>query len=563
MSNARIERSGIAAMTAWSKAWVGIPVGAGAKEAGIATLAAALLSLMCTSCVTGPDYRRPEVAAPAAYRSETSAAAAGALEVQRDWWRLFGDAELDALIEEALVANQDVQAAMARVLQARASAGATRSSLYPRVTAGASATRSRSGGAGESSGGAADTIDQIASVVSQTSGVLGQAIALAEGDLAGAMAGSGGIAREAETETVADRYQTPIDFSYEIDLWGRIRRSAEAAEAQCRGSEHDLEVVRQTLLTDLARAYFSVRSLDAQTVILARALTLYEEQAELTRMLCDAGLRDETDALQADVQLASTQAQMTDTRRQRANGEHAIAVLLGRAPTDFALSERSLSGAPPEIPVGVPSDLLRQRPDVAEAEENLIAACAEIGVAEAEFYPSVTLTGSAGFQGSGSGRLVDWANRTWSLGPSVSLPLFEGGRLRANLANAKARYDEAAAQYRKSVLIALRDVEDSLTDLRCRGEQAEAQARASEAARDYRGLAYVQYESGALDYLHVVDAEQSLLSNELGEVQTAEQRMASAVQLIKAIGGGWEVPSASGKGGGLSEATAMRQSAME
>ncbi|MBI3119604.1 MAG: efflux transporter outer membrane subunit, partial [Candidatus Hydrogenedentes bacterium] len=220
----------------------------------------------------------------------------------------------------------------------------------------------------------------------------------------------------------------------------------------------------------------------------------------------------------------------------------------------FSLTARPLEATPPVVPAGLPADLLRQRPDVAEAEQNLRAACAEIGVAQADFYPSVKLTGSAGFQSSGLGSVLDWSNRAWSLGPSISLPIFKGGQLRANLEKARARYDELEATYRKTVLNAYVDVEDALTDLHLRADAAASQAKAVAAAREYRRLTQIEYQTGVTDYLHVVNAEQTLLTNELSEAQILNQRMVSSVLLIKALGGGWEAPvSAPVEGASLSE----------
>ena len=298
--------------------------------------------------------------------------------------------------------------------------------------------------------------------------------------------------------------------------------------------------MRQTLLADLARNYFNLRSFDAQYEILARNLTLYEEQVELTQNQYKAGLTGETDLLQAQVTLESTRAQAADTQRQRTDLEHAIAILLGRAPSDFSLPVRPLAGTPPVIPAGLPSDLLRQRPDVAESEQNLAAACAQIGVAQADFYPTVRLTGSAGFQSADLKDILDWGGMTASFGPSVSLPIFKGGQLKANLEKARARCAELDALYRKQVLGAFADVEDSLTDLHMRADAADAQGKAVDAAREYLRLVQIQYQSGVTDYLHVVIAEKTLLNNELTEAQILNQRMVSSVLLIKAIGGGWE-----------------------
>jgi multidrug efflux system outer membrane protein len=488
----------------------------------VCTAGALALALVCASCVSGPDYQRPQLNVSDGYKSATAQEAAQP-GLGQDWWKVFQDPELNALVEEALEANQNLKAAMARVAQARASAASVKSSFFPVVTLDPSETRSRRPVSTTSSNSTPSTTTGS----SQTS------------------------ATSTDTKTVGSTgtsFQIPFDLSYEIDIWGRVRRSYEAAQGETQASVCELEVVRQTLLADLARNYFNLRSLDAQHEILARNLALYQEQVDLTENQYEAGLINETNVLQAKVQLESTRVQAADTHRQRADLEHAIAILLGRAPVQFSLDVRPLNTTPPMIPAGLPADLLRRRPDVAEAEQNLVAACAEIGVAKADFFPAVRLTGSAGFQSTDIKNVLDWQDRVWSIGPSVSLPIFKGGQLRAKLRQAKARYDELEATYRNNVLSAFSDVEDSLTDLHARADAAEAQAKAVAAAREYLRLTQIQYQTGTVDYLQVIDAEQTLLTNELSEAQILNQRMASTVLLAKALGGGWEPqPSTSAK----------------
>ncbi len=515
----------------------------------IATTAGVLLFVLAAaSCKTGPDYQRPELDMPASFKSasEDELAQPG---LSQEWWRLFQDPELDALVEEALVANQDVKAAMARVEQSRASAASVKGSFFPVITSGFSASRSRTPGASTSSD-SSDKLSEAITTVEKMSSIVDQISALAEGDTSGtgttSSTGTSTSLTSSSSEDGASKpsfssgFQVPFDLSYEIDMWGRIRRSYESAQAQRMASAYDLELVRQTLLADLVKNYFNIRSLDSQVEIINKNLALYQEQADLTQWQYQSGLESETDALQARIQLESTRAQAADTNRQRTDLEHAIAILLGRAPSQFSLAARPLTTTPPTIPAGLPSDLLRRRPDVAEAEQNLVAACAEIGVAQADFFPTIKLTGSAGFQSSDIGEVLDWQNRYWSLGPSISLPIFKGGQLKASLQQAKARYDELEATYRTSVLGAFLDVEDSLTDLHQRAIQAESQTKASEAAREYLRLTQIEYKTGTSDYMQVVNAEQTVLSNELSDVDILYQRIASTILLIKAIGGGWE-----------------------
>lgn len=504
-----------------------------------------MLTLLLASCKTGPDYHRPVLNTPAGYKS-TSVDEAAQPRLGQDWWHLFNDPEIDALAEEALRANQNLKAAMARVAQSRASARSVRSSFFPVITLDPSATRSGTPGAAISSDSTSQESSDVSSVLNQVSSVLGQVNSLMQGgttssqSAGGSSQGSTSATGTSVLETTSNRFQIPFDLSYEIDIWGRVSRSYESAKAQAQASVYDLEVIRQTLLADLARNYFNLRSFDAQYEILARNLDLYQEQVDLTQNQYKAGLINETNLLQAKVQLESTRAQVADTQRQRTDLEHAIAILLGRAPADFSLAARPLTGTPLTIPAGLPADLLRRRPDVAGAEQSLAAACAEIGVAKADFFPSVKLTGSAGFQSADINTVLDWSNRTWSIGPSISIPLFKGGQLRANLRKAKARYDELEAIYRNKVLSAFVDVEDSLTDLHWRADAAESQAKAVAAAREYLRLTQIEYQSGVTDYLHVINAEQTLLSNELSEAQILNHRMVSTVLLIKALGGGWD-----------------------
>lgn len=505
------------------------------------------LCLMLASCMTGPDYKRPEVPSPAQYKSAVPQEKASP-NLAREWWRLFNDPDLTKLEEEAIKANLDLQAAMARVAQARASAASVKSEFYPVVTMNPSATRSRKPGSSVSeSVSPTEKLSQLSSALTQVSNLLGQTSSTGQtsttnGATSTGSSGTGSTSSSTSSSapTFSNAFQVPFDLSYEIDMWGRVRRSYESEQAKIKASEYDFEVVRQTLLADVAQNYFNIRSLDAQDEILTKNLALYQEQVKLTEQKCKAGVSNETDYLQAKVQYESARADAADIRRQRADAEHAIAILLGRAPAEFTLGVRSLDGLPPQIPAGMPADILKQRPDVAEAEQNLASACAEIGVAKAEFFPTIKLTGSTGFESTEFKDVLDWKNRVWSIGPSISLPLFEGGKLKANLKKAKAYYEELEATYRNTVLAAYGDVEDALTDLHLRADQGEAQDKALDAAREYHRLTKIQYDTGVLDYLKLVDAEQTLLNNELAAVKILKERMVSTVLLVKAIGSGWD-----------------------
>lgn len=458
---------------------------------------------LIASCTVGPNYQRPAMGVPATFKSATTGESAQPA-LAADWWHLFNDPTLTRLEEDAIHANTDLQAAMARVAQARAAVGVTQSQFYPVVTLDPSMERSRTPAGRVSS----------------------------NGSLQGAGSTGG---------RTSNNFRIPFDVSYEVDIWGRVRRLNQAALAQLRSTEDDFQVVLQTMEADIAQDYFTIRSLDAQAQILAANAESFRQQVSLTQTQQKAGLVGPIDVLQAQTQLNTTLAQEVDTRRQRADLEHALAILLGRTPSEINIANQPLDLSPPVIPAGLPADLLRRRPDVAEAEENLITANAQVGVATALFYPTVKLTGTAGFESVDLAHSLDWENRIWSIGPSISFPLFNGGQLDANLAQAKARYEEVAANYRGSVLAAFRDVEDSLTDLHLRAEAGQAQDEAVKAAREYLRLAQVQYKGGLMPYLQVIDAERTLLTAELSAAQILNQRMISSILLIKSLGGGWDI----------------------
>jgi multidrug efflux system outer membrane protein len=460
------------------------------------------VSALIASCTVGPNYRRPGMSVPATFKSATTGESAYPA-LGADWWHLFGDPTLTRLEEDAIRANTDIQAAMARVAQARAAVRVTQSQFYPVVTLDPAAERSRTPSGRISSNGSI-----------------------------GSSGSTGG--------RTSNNFRVPFDVSYEVDIWGRIRRLNEASVAQLRATEDDFQVVLQTIEADVAQDYFTMRSLDAQAQILAKNVESFRQQVSLTQTQQKAGLVGPIDVLQAQTQLNTTLAQEVETRRQRADLEHALAILLGRPPSEITVANEPLDLNPPVIPAGLPAELLRRRPDVAEAEENLVTANAQVGVATALFYPTVRLTGAAGFQSIDLQHAVDWENRIWSIGPSVSFPLFTGGQLDANLQQTRARYQEVAANYRGSVLAAFRDVEDSLTDLHLRADAAQAQNEAVKAAREYLRLAQVQYKGGLMPYLQVIDAERTLLTAELSAAQILNQRLISTVLLIKSLGGGWE-----------------------
>ncbi len=465
------------------------------KTLALASLLAGVLSAALVAalpaCKISPDYKRPPMPEAATFKSATTRNT-GAAAISPDWWTLFNDPDLTSLEQQAIYANQDLKAAMARVAQARASLSVARAQFYPVITADPSVTRSR------------------------------------------AAAGRSGF-----SATTTD-IRIPFDLSYEVDIWGRVSRNVEAARAQVNQFAADFAVVLQTLQADIAQDYFNLRSLDTQSQILLRQIDEYRRQESLVQTRLNAGVDNPLALVQVQTQLQSTIAQEADLRRQRALFEHALATLLGQPPAAFNLPPKSLNLAPPLVPPGLPSDLLSRRPDVFEAEQSLIAANANVGVALANFYPTLTLTGAAGIQSFNLQSLTDWQSRFFSLGPNLSIPLFEGGRLKGSLQQARARYDELLANYRQALLTAYRDVEDNLSDLHLRAQAADAQDQAVAAAREYLRLSNIQYRQGIINSLQLIDADRTLQTTELTAIQIHTARLTATVLLIKSLGGAWD-----------------------
>ena len=441
------------------------------------------------SCTVGPNYQRPALTVPTAFK-RAAGAETNEPALKNNWWTLFGDPALNKLAEDTLAANLDIRAAIARVEQARQNRKAALGNFAPAINLGGSARRSGSANGASNS------------------------------------------------------FSLPLDLSYEADFWGRLRRQYESFKASESASVADLALVGQTAVSEVAQAYFTIRLYDRQILSFEQALELYRKQLELTDTKYKAGLALPTDLLQAKTQVNSSTSQLIEVRRSRAKQEHTIAILLGLPPSDFSFAPAPLDVAVPSVPAGIPVNLLERRPDIAEAEYRLIVANAAIGIAKADFFPRFSLSGSAGFQSSNINNLLDWEKRVWSLGSSLSLPIFQGGRLTAALAQSKARYEEVVANYRLAVLNAFGDVEDQLSDLHLLAQKAKSLEETLVSAREYSRLTEVQYKQGLTTYLQVIDANQTLLSNELSAAQAQSQRLIATVLLIKALGGGWENPDA-------------------
>jgi multidrug efflux system outer membrane protein len=463
-------------------------------------LAAVAGAAALVGCNVGPAYQRPALDQTARYKSDdprlpANGPALTQRRITNKWWELFYDRSLNAIEEETIRNNPDLHAAMERVIQARAASAAVAGQFLPAITVDPQYDRGRISGNRALGGGQAITSTDIT---------------------------------------------VPGDLTYEIDVWGRIRNLYAAAQATARASAADFGVVLQTLQADVATDYFNIRSLDAQEVVLANNVKSYREQITLTQTQFRVGLAATTDVLQARALLEATRAQEIDVRRQRAVYEHALAILMGYPPEKVSIAVNPLDLLPPAIPPGLSGDLLRTRPDVVEAEQNVIAANADVGVAVANFYPRFQLTGTAGFEAFDVQHLFDWESRIWSIAPSASFPLFEGGQLTQALKQARARERELADTYRTTVLGAIRDVEDALTNIHLYADELDAQNAAVDASRDYVRLAELQYKQGIVNYLQVIDADRTLLTNQLTAAQLLNDRMVATVQLIKAIGGGWD-----------------------
>jgi multidrug efflux system outer membrane protein len=338
----------------------------------------------------------------------------------------------------------------------------------------------------------------------------------------------------------ANDFRIPVDLSYEIDLWGRVERSLEAATALAEASVAGYETVRLTLHADVAASYFALRSIDSERSVLRRTLELRREALRLAQTRLRLGAGNELDVSRAETELTTAEAETIGLERRRAEIEHALAVLTGRPPTDVSIPEKPLDLAPPAIPAGLPSELLERRPDVAEAERRMAASNAEIGIATAAYYPSFRLTAMGGFESSDLSSLFGWKNHIWSLGASAAGVLFQGGATTADVERTRGRYEENVANYRRRLLVAFQEVEDGLSGLRVLSLQAEAQSRAVASARKTADLSTTRYNAGLVSYLEVVDAERTALQSERLAMQIQGQRLVTSVVLIKALGGGWQ-----------------------
>ncbi len=449
--------------------------------------------LLLAGCAVGPNYSRPSVPAQTTWKE--GSVVTNAAKLPTDWWKIFDDEPLSSLETKALKANQNLKVAVARVTEARALVGVSKSEFYPKVSANGAYSRNRF---------------------------------------------SANSSQLPNQKLDSDLFSSSFDLSYELDVWGRVRRSVEASKADAAAIATDLEVVLLTLTADVARHYYQIRSLDNEKLVIEATIELRRDSVHLQETRHQAGLINEMDVTRARTELANVQAELHAVTRSRAQVEHALAVLCGEPPASFSVVAKASDITPPVVPAGLPSLLLQRRPDIVEAEEQLEAASARIGIAKAAFFPTIRLTSTAGLDSVDLGSFVNWQSRAWSVGPSVHVPIFEGGRNKANLEAAEARYEQTLATYRSAVLNAFREVEDSLSDLSTLASQGEAVNRALMSARDTASLANERYQKGLSNYLDVVDAQRLALQAERQQTQLLGQRAISTILLAKSLGGGWE-----------------------
>jgi outer membrane protein, multidrug efflux system len=462
-----------------------------------------MLAVIGPGCMrVGPDYKRPAQDVPAAFSDPgpwKQVVPADAL-VRGNWWELFGDPDLNRLEEGARQASPRLQAAAARVRQARAILGYAEANKLPTIDLAPTAARFAVSG---------NRPDQPSKVPGNTA-------------------------------YVTNQFRLPLYAAYEPDLWGKLSRIEESAGKRLEASIASYQVVLLSLQGDLAQTYFQLRAADQELALLRRSIELRTRVYELVAARKRGGLASELDLTRVETELAITESEVQAAESRRTELQHALAVLAGAVPGQFSLPPREFTAQPPAIPIGLPSDLLERRPDVAEAERVLAARSAEIGVAEAAMFPSIRLTGGVGVESADLSDLLNSNSRIWGLGVSLVQPLFDGGRIRANTERAKQAYVESLALYHQQILVAFRDVESTLAALRILDLQHEAQIRALTSAEKAERLATVRYKTGLTTVLELVDAERTRLQVDRSKLQIRNQQLLASVALIRALGGGWE-----------------------
>jgi NodT family efflux transporter outer membrane factor (OMF) lipoprotein len=465
------------------------------------TLLTCLISAL-SGCAVGPDYLRPDVETPAQFKEIEGwkVAEPGDEAPRGKWWESYGDAQLNALVEQIEISNQNVRAAEAQYRQAVGVLGVSRAAYFPSITSNFSASRAQGVSSSSTSSGS--------STISPGS-------------------------------PIRNTDRLSLGASWEADVWGRISRNVESSTASVQASAGDLQAALLSAQSTLVQTYMQLRANDAQRRLLEQTAAAYQRTLEITRNRYDAGVAGRIDVAQAESQLKTTQAQAIDLGVLRAQYEHAIAALLGRAPADFSLAPTGVLPELPQIPVALPSALLERRPDVAAAERRAAAANAQIGVVQAAFFPSLILSTSGGFQGTSLSQLLTLPNRFWSVGPALALTLFDAGARSSQKEQAIALYDKSVATYRQTVLTAFQEVEDNLASLRILEEEASVQREAAKFAAESLRLTQNQYQSGTVSYLNVVIAQAAALSADRSSIDISGRRLLASAALLKALGGDW------------------------
>lgn len=465
------------------------------KNADLKPLLLGLLTTTLAACAIGPDYKRPDAPVAPSYKEAGDWLSANPSDdaPRGAWWEAFKDPQLNELEKQVVISNQTLAQAEAQYRQATALLRQTQAGFLPTVSANASVQRS--GGNNSSTG----------------------------------------------TKVIGNRYSLSLDAAWELDLWGKVRRSVEASRANAKASEADLASARLSTQAQLAQSYLQLRVTDEQKRLLDDTVAGYERSLQLTQNQYNVGVASKGDVAQAQTQLKSAQAQVIATTIQRAQLEHAIAVLLGKTPAEFSIEPAPLLAVvPPATPPGVPSTLLERRPDIAAAERRMAAANADIGVAKAAYYPSLTISASGGYQSSSLANWISMPNRFWSVGPAAAMTLFDGGARSAQADQAVAAYDQNVAEYRQTVLTAFQEVEDNLVASHLLTEQAKVQNEAVEAAQESLKIAMNQYKAGTVSYLNVVTAQNATYNAQSSALTVLNSQLSASVLLIKALGGDWK-----------------------
>jgi multidrug efflux system outer membrane protein len=466
-----------------------------------ALLAAALLAVCSVGCMVGPGYKRPTAQVPDTWKGEgpwQTAAPKDAIP-KGAWWQVFHDAELDRLERDLIEANQSLAAAQDRLSQARSQARIASAAYFPTLSTDPNGDRQRISGNRPLQGSTVPT-----------------------------------------TPVTQNVFNVPFSVSYELDLFGRVRRNLEASNASLQASAADLENVRLVLTAELAADYFNLRELDREAGVVRQSVEIQQKGLDLVNRRHDGGVANGLEVAQQAALLDSTATQLQLVLQQRAQYEHAIAVLTGKSASAFSVTEARFDATPPAIPTGVPSQILERRPDIAISERQMAYENAQVGIAMTAFYPHITLSGSGGWQSRDIATLVSAPSAMWSLGGDLLQPVLNGGRNRANLAGTRAAYDESVANYRESVLVAFQQVEDGLSGLALLNQAAKTQEAAVADSRRALDIANSRYVGGVTTYLDVITAQSTLLNNERLATQLLGQQMTTSVYLVKALGGAWD-----------------------